>query len=136
VRSIDVAPTLLALAGVPLPERFDGRPFWPLDGLEDRVAIARLGFTSYLPDTDYVAVVTRDHLYVEERRRGGAELYDLRADPGAKHDLGRDRPEAGRLAALIGAEEAPETRSIELDAETRASLEALGYLDAGRPAPR
>jgi arylsulfatase A-like enzyme len=134
VRSIDVAPTLLALAGVPLPERFDGRPFWPLEGLEDRVAIARVGFTSYLPDTDFVAVVTRDHLYVEERRHGGVELYDLRSDPGATRDLGRDHPEAPRLAALIGAEAAAASESVELDATTRASLEALGYLDA--PAPR
>jgi arylsulfatase A-like enzyme len=137
VRSIDVAPTLLALAGVPLPERFDGRPFWPLEGLEDRVAITRVGFTSYLPDTDYVAVVTRDHLYVEERRRGGRELYDLRADPGATRDLGPEHPEAARLAALIGAEEAAESGSIELDEKTRANLEALGYLDSpGAPAPR
>jgi hypothetical protein len=90
-----------------------------------------VGFTSYLPDTDFVAVVTRDHLYVEERRRGGVELYDLRSDPGARSDLGRDDPQAAKLAALVGAAAAPTpAESIELDAETRAGLEALGYLDA------
>jgi arylsulfatase A-like enzyme len=133
VRSIDIAPTLLALAGIPPPESFKGRSLWPLDGLEDRVAIAAVGLTSYLPDTDNVAVITRDYLYVEERRHGGVELYDLRTDPGATRDLGRDHPAAARLAALLGAGETPLGDPVELDAATRASLEALGYLD--RPDP-
>jgi hypothetical protein len=46
-------------------------------------------------------------------------------------DLGADSEQAAALAARVGAGDVPAPDQIELDAETRARLEALGYLDTG-----
>ncbi len=128
VASIDVAPTLLALASLPVPEGFEGQPLLPMDGgLESRVAIGAIGGNDRAPDVDIVGVVYDDLLYLRERRGDRVELYDLRTDPAAWNDLGRDHPEAARLAAREPTREPPRAETRSVDAETRAELEALGY---------
>jgi arylsulfatase A-like enzyme len=63
------------------------------------------------------------------------EVYDLRTDPGEQHDLaGSQIPDVveamGELRRrLAEARELPMTETIDLDAQTREKLEALGYLD-------
>ena len=131
VRSIDVAPTLLGLAGLDVPEGIDGETLLPMDGdaLLDRVAIAAVGLNDFAPDRDYVSVTTRDHFYVRDRRSGAVEFYDLRVDPGALEDLGADHPEAARLSSLVPAESDANAQRTALDPATREQLRALGYLD-------
>ena len=95
-----------------------------------------------------MGVVSRDFLYVLERRGGRVEFYDLRTDPGALQELGAQHPEAARHAAYIevASETSPDSDSLEsdtadhatpesdpadqavIDAETRRQLESLGYL--------
>lgn len=133
VRTIDVAPTLLELADVPVPASFEGSSLLPMQNgaVEDRVAIGAIGLHPYLPRRDYVAVVSPDSLYIRERRSGAVEVYDLREDPGALRNLGSDHPAAARLGALVRTDTAPRPAQVEIDAETRAQLEELGYLQSG-----
>jgi arylsulfatase A-like enzyme len=131
VRSIDLTPSLLALAGLPLPSGFEGESLLAAGSapLRDRVAIGAIGLNGYLPDRDYVAVVSADRLYIRERRSGEVELYDLTSDPGALHDLGGDHPDAARLAALVPTEQAPAPAQLPIDPESRERLRELGYLE-------
>jgi arylsulfatase A-like enzyme len=131
VRSIDLAPSLLELAGLPVPPGFQGQSLLSPDGapLRDRIAIGAIGQNDYLPDRDYVAVVSPDRLYIRERRSGEVELYDLRSDPGAQHDLGADHPEAKRLAELVPTEQAPVPKQVPIDPEAHERLRELGYVD-------
>ena len=130
VRSIDIAPTLLALAGVAAPAAFEGRSL-----------LARLG-----PDADpepwparSERDVTRDPLptALHDGRYKWYEgrLFDLEADPGERVDLREREPErAARLeadyrAGLRGGDAAPGATAVELPEAARERLRELGYLE-------
>jgi len=143
VRSMDIAPTIFDFLGLDAPLGFEGRSMLPLDAqaMQDRIALGAVGLNDYIPDRDYVGVVSRDFLYVEERLNGGVEFYDLRTDPGAKSNLGAHHPKAANHAAHIekatqhpGASrpsESDRSEKVEIDPDTRQQLKALGYLPEG-----
>ncbi len=92
VLNIDIAPTLLALAGVPIPEMVDGASLAPvlLDPSAPPVRDAFLiEFWNLLRKPvgmpSYSAVRTHDWKYIEVEEKGEVpafeELYDLRSDP-------------------------------------------------------
>lgn len=87
--AIDLAPTLAALAGVPLPAT-------PLDGAN--LAPLLLGESTAPPDRVLVQhwagkTSARDGRHrLDEQGR----LYDLAADPGQRHDLAADEPAIAR----------------------------------------
>lgn len=142
VRSIDVAPTLLELAG--RPERIgigeslvartrepprDQRPAPPAycESIKSRL---------FYGGTGLKAVRTGDAKYVWAPR---PEVYDLRADPGETRNLALEDP---ARAEALRAELAATMRSIldaaatvseptDLDEETAARLRALGYVSGG-----
>jgi len=96
---VDVAPTLLHLAGVP-PLPGAGRSLLgPLD-------LERPLFAELLPDgefpNDMKAVLLGPHKLVLDVRSGQVALYDRQADPGERHNLVNERPAtAGALEATL-----------------------------------
>ena len=158
VEGIDLAPTLLAAAGVP-PDA------WPSDHGQDlaatwspeatlppRVLVAEHFTPSMLPVTaDQTMAGDLDGLFVRRRAvvqgsikytassHGEERLFHLGEDPDEAHDLVRDRPDplaAGRanLGAWVHQEgvewsEAVEVQGPELDPATRQRLEELGYIE-------
>ena len=104
VLSIDLAPTLLELAGLAAGEERQGRSLVPL--FQQAAPEWRSSFlVEYYSDTvfpriknmGYVAARTARHKYIQYRElRGMDELYDLEADPYEETNL-IDRPDA-RLA--------------------------------------
>jgi hypothetical protein len=63
----------------------------------------------------------------------GVQLFDLRLDPGEQHNLALERPiRVGHLRTVIRREkESAGARpvTIEIDAETKKTLRALGYIE-------
>lgn len=144
VSHVDLAPTLLELAGVTTTAPLHGRSLVPLlAGTEsDADAAARAVYSeSYYPLLHYGWAPLRSlrdaHFkYIDAPT---AELFEVTADPGETRNLARERAATGfqmaealrDLAASIEFEGEREQVSPDLDEATLSQLRALGYL-AGR----
>jgi arylsulfatase A-like enzyme/Flp pilus assembly protein TadD len=140
VRTADLAPTLLQLAGVPIPSGLDGRTLLPLakDGGCDRLSYSE----SFLPFFAYKwyplrALSDGDFVYLHAPR---PSLYRLASDPREELDLAAKEPAAIRqwtarlksTLAAMGEELEPVLRAENvLSPEQRAQLQSLGYLAGG-----
>ena len=137
VSLIDVAPTVLDWAGLPVPEGFAGRSLLQPDpdgrqgvvfGERLEKAIARNGGpNAFVREGDWKLILTG------EKR----ELYDLAHDPDETRDRGREDPIRARylesalrrVAPPAASTSAPASLS-DADAKTlQQSLRALGYID-------
>lgn len=132
VENLDIVPTLLDYLGLPTEGRgLEGvslRPVIERNGKVRRVSYGMQGTKRTIQDGIYK--LTYD---IES---GGAELFELRADPGEKIDLAQQRPEEVRrlrepLLRWIESREGPlssgESRRQAEEAEKR--LRAVGYLN-------
>jgi choline-sulfatase len=139
VRGVDLAPTLLDLAGLPALPETDGTSLvpWLTGQRADDAGPAYL--ESYHPRfwwgaQELLGLRSGRWLFIEAPR---PELYDVSADPGEKTNLAASHPaelEAlrGRLRAINAG--GPPASAARVDAETARNLRALGYVGAG-PAP-
>ena len=128
VLNVDVAPTILDLAGVPVPPSMQGRSFGPL--LEGKQVPWRDAFLYEFfeyPDADHCVMKHRGirterwkliHFFEQPE---AWELYDLHSDP---HELGNLAEERSHRGVLR-----------ELRARMAAMRRELGDLDAPGPAP-
>jgi len=133
-RTIDVAPTLLSMAGLdPLPGA-DGEDLSPFLDAETLGAERWAYAETLLPALDYGwaplhALRASDRLYVRAPR---PELYDLADDPGQREDRSGRPGAAETMAALDERVEAILAASgasarVALEPEERERLRALGY---------
>ncbi len=130
VQQTDIKATLLELVGVETPDVTAGEGLFRTTGRSD-MALTYLDYWGQ----HGAAVVTADwKLILPLSRAFGSEiqLYDRRSDPGETRNLVRERPViAGLLAAELRrrlASPAGVAPEVEVDAETRRDLEALGYV--------
>ena len=137
VRTADVAPTLLALAGIPVPAGLDG------EGLLGRKICGRTSYSeSFLPFFSYKwyplrSLSTDRFLYLKAPE---SSIYQLPSDPGETTDLARQQPQAlrlweKRLRDLLSAAgeslDAPVRPQSALSEEQRRQLASLGYTGGG-----
>lgn len=100
ILNIDIAPTLLDIAGAPVPAEMDGESFAPI--LANMNAPGReawlLEFWKYYPENtpSYVGVRTQAHKYVEYEKTIRPKLFDLTVDPKEQTNL-IGTPEGDRL---------------------------------------
>ncbi len=138
VRNLDVAPTLLDLAGLPASADFDGESLLPLldaPGAPDRPSQAELGALLYPDARRQESLTDGAWSFVRDLPPGGREwLFDRRVDPDENVDLGALEPE--RLAALrarldAGFGRAPAAGAlrpaVRIDPALAERLRALGY---------
>ncbi len=98
VISTDFYPTMLEMAGVPArpDQHVDGRSMVPLlrgqDGAKDRAFYWHYPHYGNQGGSPGGAVRVGDYKLIEFYEDGRVELYNLRDDPGERHDLATDRP--------------------------------------------
>jgi len=148
VRTVDVAPTLLALAGDTKVAGLDGRPLLPLPlATGNGNGCSRDTYSeTFLPFFAYKWYPLRSlgndrFLYLKAPK---SSLYDLGADPGESRDLAPTQPGPardweGRLAALLKAMgeklDTPVRTENVLSEEQRRQLASLGYLGGTASGP-
>ncbi len=147
VRTVDIAPTLLALLDLPPLKDGDGKDLAPLWQIKAKPA-QRAAYAETLATelehgwSPLFAIRTRDYHYVRAPR---PELYDLRSDPKQLHNLltatkteqlhattqsGDTATVVASLDAEIGRVLAQSTQqnTRTIDEKTREQLAALGYV--------
>ena len=134
VRQIDVAPTVLAAAGVAPPENLPGRDLRDLVAGRLPDPLAHVAHNC-LYGSDQRALVLGDLKLIEEPDTQSVKLFDLASDPAERDDLAEREPElAGKLQAELvrlldlAERSAAAPRRVEVDADLEDELRALGYV--------
>lgn len=140
VSHVDIAPTILELAGRELPTSLQGRSLLGLldaEGRGDGAAETAVYAESFYPLLHYGwaplrSLRTASHKYIEAP---DPELFELASDPGERTNRFADQSRVGRqLARDLRAmaerleEGASATTAPDIDEETLSQLRALGYL--------
>jgi arylsulfatase A-like enzyme len=140
VRLIDLAPTILDILRLPPMTEGQGTSLLPL--MEGAPAEDRQSFgESLIYFGEKKSVDDGRYRLILSPNSGGEELYDLLADPGARHNLAPDLPQVlQRLRASLdqhlieqqrfyqGLEKSAEGDRAVLDSRTRERLRSLGYI--------
>lgn len=124
---LDVAPTLLDLAGVEVPEVMDGATLIPLaEGMsEDRTVLGEyLGEGAISP----ILMIRRDDHKFVWCEPDPAQLYDLAADPHELRNLAEEA-EAAPIVAALTAEVHERWDPAALNAQVRANQRARAVVD-------
>jgi N-acetylglucosamine-6-sulfatase len=91
ILNIDLAPSLLEMAGLPLPKNMDGQSFVP--ALKSQSSPGRTAWLyEYFGDFPFRIPVTHGvrtekYVYIEFEGRKGRELYDIQKDPRQLHNI-------------------------------------------------
>jgi arylsulfatase A-like enzyme len=97
VRTIDVMPSVLELAGVPIPRQVEGKSLMPLvTGTES--GDQRTAVTQVL-DNVTISMVRKNWKIIRDHRTGDIELYNLSGDPKENNNLVNDEPSI--VASLV-----------------------------------
>jgi tetratricopeptide (TPR) repeat protein len=129
---VDVAPTLLALAGQPVPAGLDGGSL--LDLRKENAPERDLYAETFYPRlhfgwSELTSLIRGTSHFIQAPR---PELFDLAADPGEKQNvLERERRTFATLRQALARYETPLAAPSQVDAETASRLASLGYLASG-----
>jgi arylsulfatase A-like enzyme len=156
VESIDIAPTILELLSMQIPDAFEGKSLARLvkgvagtdsgdapesvaySEIVDKISSIRTSKWHYIYNPSGFVTTGMPYVKVKDERRNGyrieeEELYDLVSDPGEQSNVVRDnRAVADRLRADLLEWRGPQTRPApvqDFDEETLQELRDLGYIE-------
>lgn len=132
-RIVDLMPTVLSVAGAPLPPLLQGKDLAALVGGADEGRVSVTEAVKWAPDMRAARSVS--HKLVA--RGGVQQLYDLVRDPREMEDVRTQQADvASRLAAALAAYESGNqahpglaATQAEVPAEVRERLRSLGYME-------
>jgi arylsulfatase A-like enzyme len=148
IEAVDVFPTLLELAGLPVPDEVDGRSLLAPPARGERQIYASLA----LDEVRGRSLIDYPWKLISIARRGvdRTRLFNLETDPTEKKDLSAEAPErvasmtrelskratryAERRAGLLGSPQTAGSPRPEIPEAVLEGLRALGYLDTEEPA--
>lgn len=137
VRTVDIYPTIMSVAGLPIGENIHARSLIPLfGGIEDdgRLAYGESieGYTVF--GSSILRYLREGHLkYIH---KVNPELYDLQSDPGETRNLASQRPDdvaqfQSQLHHLIASTDTSGSDGrAPMSAESQSALRSLGYVGA------
>lgn len=133
VSGVDLLPTVLEALDLELPSGTDGVSLWPLligsRGPAERPLLAQ----NTLFGSQEEALLRWPHKLIWNRDRGQGRLFNLEEDALEKNDLAAQEPELFEQLRLelesLKPREVSAQVGVELSDDTRADLEALGYLE-------
>jgi len=135
VLSLDIAPTLLELAGLPVPETWQGRSL--IGELRGEGGESRPAYSELNELARKRSLIEGNYHYILDLEDGAEEVYDLTRDRREENNLAKADPELARRlrARMLRIAEAAEragasyeSGEVKLDGKTRRELQALGYL--------
>ncbi len=136
VAETQVSPTILALAGLPVPDSFSA-PIIPFDADGFSAGGDHTIIAETLREADKRAVVQDRWKFILDKKKHRRYLFDLSKDPSEKHNLaGREPATTSRLLSLVEKHYAGGRTQIQaqpLAPETKEALEALGYVTGDAP---
>jgi arylsulfatase A-like enzyme len=139
VRTFDIGPTLLELAGVKIPTTFQSTSLLPLlqNSGSDRLVFAR----TRRHKSDSMTIIDGRHKLIVPfgQRKGSIELYNLDQDPNEKHSLAEH---SGELVRKLGEKMVSMAKynsrvlnlpgaagGVTLTDQQKAHLKSLGYIE-------
>jgi len=123
---VDVAPTLLSLAGVDVPKGLPGSSLLDLPEEPRQIYSETFYARIHYGWSDLASIVEDRFHYIEAPE---SELYDIAADPGEKRNvLAAERRTYSALRQAMKPYDRRLAAPTEADAETTAKLAALGYI--------
>lgn len=148
VSNLDIMPTVLDVAGVPLPKDLEGRSLLRSDpeAPTSRFGISEDRHRGYLAIRDQRFKLLVRNAATPDRRgftldpaQAEYELYDLLADPTEQRDIAHQEPEVYRRlkrelmrhcrrVGILGSRAEPAAEG-QISPETQEALRALGYVD-------
>ena len=135
VSTLDLAATILALAGVPRPPAMGGDPMFGVAG--DAPAADRVAFSEFDDPCVLESVRVPPYKLIHHREDGWYRLFGLRDDPGEHSDIpGDGDPRRAALQAMhrewsaqqIAQQSAVRPSRVRMSDELRAKFKALGYM--------
>lgn len=97
-QAIDLLPTVLEYAGLPIPAQVQGTSLAPLlDGRDS--GASRVAFSA-MPDYVFTSLTTPRWKIIKNNAAGQFRLFDMAGDPNEQHDLSQAQP--GTVAQLSG----------------------------------
>jgi arylsulfatase A-like enzyme len=141
VRMVDVGPSLLEIAGVPIPSGWDGRPvFRSMPASETNIeSVANYARLMSVTTTEWHAIWDRqaDSIVLHDRLNDPEGLIDVAGDyPSVVTDfrqrfseLAKDRAEMRRGVRDMMDDLIRRMNAVEIREETEEQLRALGYVD-------
>ena len=126
---LDVFPTLLKLAGLPVPQGTPGASLLTLDdpGAPERTLFAETFYPRlHLGWSELFSAIRGGSHYIDAPE---PELYDLAADPAERTNvLTRERRTYAELRKAVEGEKVPLAAPSAVDEETASKLASLGYI--------